>query len=223
MTDAQLGLLNHPKASEMTTDPSESRRPTSSKAPRSAEQSLNRIKNSEIDQKEDFWSSNASITSLSNVDIKILKHLLSSGGSISSYQMANEFGIPLTTIHRRRKRLESAFLKASYLVNMEKFGWHEGTFLVSTTGKTTAASAFGKELLALPEVISVHRTIGYHGVNWVLEAIYADSKAMADLVERIKAIDGVVDVIWMELIEKFQKAADDYCQVLTTGPPQKQK
>jgi DNA-binding Lrp family transcriptional regulator len=165
-------------------------------------------------RKAAYLNTSNSVSPLSNIDQKILRSLLSSGAEISSYQLSKELSVPLTTIHRRRKKLETAFLNLRYFIKIEKFGWHQGTFLVFTTGKGPS-STLGKQFLSLSEVISVQRTVGYRGANWLLEVIYPDNKGMADLIEKIKSLEGVGEIIWMEQIEKLQKPADDYCQLLT--------
>jgi predicted transcriptional regulator len=47
---------------------------------------------------------------LSDVDKKMLQTLLASSGRVSSLALSRKLEIPLTTIQRRRKRLESEFL-----------------------------------------------------------------------------------------------------------------
>ena len=53
--------------------------------------------------------------------------------------MCKKLEIPLTTIQRRRKRLEKEFLENDYTLLLEKFGWRRVDFFISTTdGKTDA-------------------------------------------------------------------------------------
>jgi len=47
----------------------------------------------------------------------------------STKNISTEFGIPVTTIRRRRKRLEKEFLKIHYVLDIEKFGWRRVDFL----------------------------------------------------------------------------------------------
>ncbi|HKQ22051.1 MAG TPA: winged helix-turn-helix transcriptional regulator, partial [Nitrososphaeraceae archaeon] len=61
---------------------------------------------------------------ISQIDRKILKILLSPNGqSKSTKSMSSKLGIPVTTVRRRRKRLEDKFLKVHYVLDIEKFGW----------------------------------------------------------------------------------------------------
>jgi DNA-binding Lrp family transcriptional regulator len=68
---------------------------------------------------------------LSDIDKKLLKILLSPNGYVHSQQMAKDLGIPITTIRRRRHRLESEFIKSNYVLDIEKFGWRRVDFFLS--------------------------------------------------------------------------------------------
>lgn len=69
---------------------------------------------------------------LSQLDRKILKILLTPTGHLKSTKsISTKLGIPITTIRRRRKRLESKFLKVQYVLDIEKFGWRRIDFFIS--------------------------------------------------------------------------------------------
>ena len=68
-------------------------------------------------------------THLSDIDKKLLKILLLPNGNITSDSLSKELGIPITTIRRRRRRLESEYLKVHYVLDIEKFGWRRVDFL----------------------------------------------------------------------------------------------
>ena len=68
----------------------------------------------------------------SAIDKKLLKILLSPEGEMKSTKnISKEFGIPVTTIIRRRKRLEKEFLKIHYVLDIDKFGWRRVNFFIS--------------------------------------------------------------------------------------------
>ena len=67
---------------------------------------------------------------LSQIDRKLLKILLSPNGvQKSTKSISAKLGIPVTTIRRRRKRLEDKFLKIQYVLDIDKFGWRRVDFL----------------------------------------------------------------------------------------------
>jgi Lrp/AsnC family transcriptional regulator for asnA, asnC and gidA len=136
---------------------------------------------------------------LSEVDRELLKALLNPNGRSSSMLLSKKLGIPKTTIQRRRKRLEKEFLQLSYSLNLEKFGWHRVDLLIATRyGKT---SSVAKQLLSNEEVTYVGKSIGEHTIDLRAEIIIKDNSQLLDILEKVKAMDGVNDTIWSEIVE----------------------
>jgi DNA-binding Lrp family transcriptional regulator len=141
--------------------------------------------------------------SLSEVDKTILKDLLSPNGRKSSLSLANGLGIPLTTIQRRRKRLEKEFLESNYSLNLDKFGWRRVDFFISTkNGKTDDVAI---DLFGLNEVTFVGKSIGAHTIDLRAETIVKDNEQLLDLLEKIKGMGGVTDAIWSEIVKVIGK------------------
>jgi DNA-binding Lrp family transcriptional regulator len=141
----------------------------------------------------------AKATYLSDVDRKLLKALLVPDGKLSSKSLARRLGLPATTIQRRRKRLEKEFLKLSYTLDLSKFGWHKVDFLIATeSGKT---SLVGKTLLKREEVIFVGKSIGQHTIDLRVETILKDNGEILRMMELLKAMEGVREVVWTEIVE----------------------
>jgi DNA-binding Lrp family transcriptional regulator len=137
--------------------------------------------------------------SLSDLDRKVLKLLLQSNGNIHSHDISKELGIPASTIQRRRKRLEDEFLIKSYALDPLKFGWRRIDFLIATEGGATMS--VGKELLKRPEVTYVARSIGEHTIDLRVETFIQDNGQLLNLLEDVKGMDGVKDVVWSEIVE----------------------
>src|SRR5215204_5702900 len=136
---------------------------------------------------------------LSKIDKEILKAILSPNGERSSTSLRSKLGIPQTTIQRRRKRLEKEFLESSYSLDLNKFGWRRVDLLIATrNGKTNAVA---KELLSNEEVTYVGRSIGEHTIDLRAEVIIRDNAELLDVLEKVKAMDGVQDTIWSEIVE----------------------
>ena len=137
--------------------------------------------------------------SLSDIDRKILKVLLTPNGRISSKVLAKRLGIPQTTLQRRRKRLEKELLKITYSLDVEKFGWHKVDFLIATeSGKT---DIIAKDLLKREEVIYAGKSIGQHTIDLRVETILKDNGEILRMMELLKAIDGIKEVIWTEIVQ----------------------
>jgi DNA-binding Lrp family transcriptional regulator len=140
---------------------------------------------------------------LSNVDREILKVILSPDGKHSSIFLTRKLGIPQTTIQRRRSRLEKEFLELSYSLNLEKFGWRRVDLLIYTrNGKTDSVA---KQLLENDEVTYVGKSIGEHTIDLRVEIIVKDNAELLDILEKVKAMDGVHDTVWSEIVQVVGK------------------
>ena len=108
--------------------------------------------------------------------------------------------LSLTTLQRRRKRLEKEFLEKDYTLLAEKFGWRRVDFFISTTdGKT---DALANDLLAMNQVTAVGKSIGDHTIDLRVETIVKDNHELLNLLEKLKAMDGVRDAVWSEIVKK---------------------
>jgi DNA-binding Lrp family transcriptional regulator len=141
---------------------------------------------------------------LSNVDREILKVFLSpSGKHSSSTLLSKKLGIAQTTIRRRRSRLEKEFLELSYSLNLEKFGWRRVDLLIYTrNGKTDSVA---KKLLENEEVTYVGKSIGEHTIDLRVEVIVKDNAELLDILEKVKAMEGVQDTVWSEIVQVVGK------------------
>src|SRR2546426_2845912 len=110
--------------------------------------------------------------SLTAVDKKLLKVLLTPDGRHSSKSLAKKLGIPATTVQRRRKRLEQ-FLEMSYTLCLKAFGWHKVDFLIAT--ESGRAGFIWKELFKRGEGIYVGKRIGAHTIDLKVEACLSNN------------------------------------------------
>jgi DNA-binding Lrp family transcriptional regulator len=136
---------------------------------------------------------------ISSIDKKILKALLSSTGDVSSLSLSRELGIPLSTVQRRRKRLETYLLDMSYTLKVDKFGLRTADLFISTKNGMTDAVA--KELLSLNAGIrSVSRVLGTSPADIMAAIVFKSNSDLLKIVERIKAIKGVGSISWVEVM-----------------------
>lgn len=141
----------------------------------------------------------ASLIPLSAVDRRLLKILLSPNDEAKSTKnISKKLGVPVTTIRRRRKRLERDFLKIHYILDIEKFGWRRVDFYISIMqGKINDVA---NRLIELNDITYVGKSIGEHTIDLRVEAIVKDNSTLLDLLEKIKEMEGVKDVVWSEIV-----------------------
>lgn len=91
----------------------------------------------------------------------------------------------MTTVRRRRKRLEKDFLKVHYVLHIEKFGWRRVDFFISILqGKVNQVAS---NLMDLNDVTYVGKSIGEHTIDLRVETIVKDNSVLLNLLEEIKS------------------------------------
>ena len=149
---------------------------------------------------------------LSNKDRRMLRLLLDSEGHIPTHELSQQLRIPLSTVQRRRKRLEDTYLIKNYSIDPMKFGFRRIDLLIYTEGGVTMD--IGKELLEREEVTFAARTIGEHTIDLRIEVYVRDNSELLNLLEEIKAMKGVRDVIWTEVVETIGRKSPPDHQIL---------
>lgn len=141
--------------------------------------------------------------SLSNIDKKLLKILLFPNGKVSTKTIAKKLGMPASTIQRHRRRLEKDVLSQVNVLDLARFGWHKVDFLIATeSGKT---GLIAKALLERDEVTYAGKSIGQHTIDLKVETILEDNAEILRMMELLKAMSGIKEVIWTEIVEVVGK------------------
>jgi hypothetical protein len=66
-------------------------------------------------------------------------------------------------------------------------------------------NAVANKLLDSDEVTYVGKSIGEHTIDLRVETIVRDNASILDILEKIKAMDGVQDVVWSEIVSVVGK------------------
>ena len=136
---------------------------------------------------------------LDSTNIKIISELVSQP-NISSLDLSKKLDIPLSTLQRRRARIENDILKRKYAFNYKAFGGRVGDLIVSVDkGKSReVAQALLKKYKN--NIVSCNTRINSeHNVS--AHTIFKDTVKLHELVESIKTMDYVSAVQWSELVE----------------------
>lgn len=134
---------------------------------------------------------------LDSLDIKIMRELLDNPNSSSS-KMVRKFGIPLSTIQRRRTRLESSVLTRKYELSTHDLGWRNAEILMLVeNGK---ADCMAKELIEkFDKVIGTSTRINTT-CNLAAYVGFRNSYELHELMEKIRAIPNVRNIEWSEIV-----------------------
>ena len=143
--------------------------------------------------------SNSSISTLDNTDINIIRQLLKNPDS-NSKEISTTLKIPLSTIQRRRARLEETVLKKKYDFDMISKETYRIASLYVNVDQGRAEEIGKKILVDFPaSVLKVSTRINSNS-NLAVDMIYKDSKQLHDVLENIKSIHHVSHVDWSELV-----------------------
>jgi DNA-binding Lrp family transcriptional regulator len=150
---------------------------------------------------------------LSNADKKILKSLIASSCNVSSLTLSRDLNIPLSTVQRRRKRLEASLIETVYQLKLDKFGWRNATLFVATA--STSARTIGAEMMSWEkEVVAVKRCMGENSADLQIDILFKSNRELCDIIERVKTIEGVTNVSWSESIETLGRNTSFYERVI---------
>ena len=136
--------------------------------------------------------------SLDRINLKIVEELITNG-DIKSSEIAAKLKIPLSTIQRRRTRIEKYLLKKNYKMDMTLLGYRTAQIFIDVQGGR--ARETGEELLIKYDrnVVNASTRINSSN-NLCLEVVYNGSEELHYLLEEIKSLPLATKVDWSEQV-----------------------
>ena len=136
---------------------------------------------------------------LDNINIRIISELLRQP-DISSLALAKKVDIPLSTLQRRKARIEKAILKRNYTFNYKAFGARVGDIIVNVDRGKSKEVAQNLLKKYKNNIVSCDTRINsMHNVS--AHVIYKNTEELFHLIESIKTLDYVTGVQWSEMVE----------------------
>jgi DNA-binding Lrp family transcriptional regulator len=138
--------------------------------------------------------------SLDALNVAIIKEMMNNA-DIRSATLARKYRSPLSTVQRRRTRLERTLLKKKYHMDIARLGWRQADLLISVAKGNCEGLA--RKLLDTYEnnIIATSLRIGDPDINVMAEAYYQSTEELHNLVEGIKGLDGIKSVEWSEVVK----------------------
>ncbi len=138
------------------------------------------------------------ISILDKINLKIMEELLNNG-DIKSSEIALKLGIPLSTIQRRRSKIEKTIFRKTYEMDLVQLGFRTALILVDIQkGK---AKETGEKLLKKYDKYIIRASTRINSSNNLcLEIVYYNSKELHFLLEEIKALPLATSVDWSEQV-----------------------
>jgi DNA-binding Lrp family transcriptional regulator len=136
---------------------------------------------------------------LDSLDINIIKELLTDS-NIRTADIAARYKIPLSTIQRRRARIENFVLEKKYHLDIKKRDWRRGIILANVIeGKAKEVAKIILERYK-DNVISSSTRLNDQN-NVIADVIYNETSDLYNIIEQIKGNPYVSAVTWSELVE----------------------
>jgi DNA-binding Lrp family transcriptional regulator len=136
---------------------------------------------------------------LDSINIKVISELVRQP-DISSLTLSKKLDIPLSTLQRRRARIEKAIIKKTYTFNYKTFGGRVGDLIVNVDkGKSkeiaqSLLKKYKKNIISCDTRINSEHNVSAH-------VIYKNTEELHELIESIKTMDYVDGVQWSEMVE----------------------
>ena len=136
---------------------------------------------------------------LDSISIKIISELVEEP-NISSQNLSKKHGIPLSTMQRRRARIEKAILKKTYAFNYKAFGGREGDLIINVDkGKSKEVAENVLKKYKNNVVLCDTRINSMHNVS--VHVVYKSTEELYELIESIKTMSYVNSLQWSEIVE----------------------
>ena len=161
----------------------------------------NRLTNNikrEINSRDFNYKNETDQFTLDRINLKIVEELITNG-DIKSSEIAAKLKIPLSTIQRRRTRIEKSLLRKKYHMDLTLLGYRTAQIFVDVEGGR--ARETGEELLKKYDrnVVNASTRIN-SGNNLCLEVVYNGSDELHFLLEEIKSLPLATNVDWSEQV-----------------------
>jgi DNA-binding Lrp family transcriptional regulator len=139
------------------------------------------------------------LTLVDNVNLKIIEELMRNP-STSSSSLATKLQIPLSSLQRRRAKLEKSLLIKAYRINLKASGGKMGDIVINVDkGKSKEVAATILKRYK-SNVMNVSTRINSEH-NVAAQIIYNDTAELHNLLENIKSIPYVTSLQWSEIVE----------------------
>jgi DNA-binding Lrp family transcriptional regulator len=120
-----------------------------------------------------------------DLNIKIVKELVRQP-NISSTDIATKYRVPLSTVQRRRAKLERKILKKEYRIDVEQLGWRKADLLIAVDKGNCDRVA--------QDILSSHG-------DYIATVSLRIGSPKINLMEQIRTIPSVKSVEWSEMVD----------------------
>ena len=176
-----------------------SRRTTKRNTPRLLESTRNKTKENKM---KSVPSEKASVV-FDRINIEIFRNILKDP-EIKSSEISDLLDIPLSTIQRRRSRIETSHLvKKSFLIDYHRLGLRIADLLikVSKGDIETIVSDIVKQ--HSKSILEVTIRIGHPDINLIVRIVYKDNNEIYEIMRTLNTVDNLESIQWSEVLKEI--------------------
>lgn len=154
------------------------------------------------ERKSDVPATKNQVILLDRINMEILKHMIKNP-EIRSSEIAHNINTPLSTIQRRRSKLEtSAVLKKSFAIDFHRLGLRVADLLIKVSKgdiETIVAEIISKHSKSILE-ISIR--LGQPDINLVVRIAYKDNDEIYEIMRTLNIIEHLDSMQWSEILKE---------------------
>jgi DNA-binding Lrp family transcriptional regulator len=142
---------------------------------------------------------NTILFAFDSLDKSIIKELVRDA-DFKSAKISSKYKIPLSTIQRRRTKLEHSVIKKDYKIDIQALGVRTANLLIGV-GKGGSEDIAGKIIQKHNKnVMSTTLVVGNPQINLSANIYYKSSTELHNLLEDIKSMPNVNYIEWYEIV-----------------------
>ena len=134
-----------------------------------------------------------------DINLKIIEELIKNP-STSSMSLATKLGIPLSSLQRRRTKLEKSLLIKAYHIDLKASGGKMGDIVVNVDKGKSRVVATNILKNYKSNVMNVSTRINSEH-NVAAQILYNNTAELHNILESIKSIPYVTSLQWSEMVE----------------------
>ena len=153
-------------------------------------------------EKLEFATSENSVIFLDKINLEILRNI-TENPDIKSSEISQKIDIPLSTIQRRRSRIEnSAVLKKDFVIDFHKLGLRVADLLIKISK--------GDIEIIVSEIVKQHSKsileitvrLGQPDINLAVRIAYKDNNEVYEIMRTFNTIDHIDFIQWSEILKE---------------------
>ncbi len=140
---------------------------------------------------------------------ELILQTLARNAKLSSREVAKKVGLPISTVHRRIKKLEHNGIIKGYraIIDYEKTERPVGAFFFINIEETTQGRHIPKSKIidTLRKLSEVHEVIDVQGVNFdlIIRARFKSVKELSSFAEELRTLEGIEEFFSSIIVDEI--------------------